>query len=224
MSKGHVFLIDDDHGVRAVLADLLRFAGYEVTIWESAEVFLSQIPMLAPAVVLTDMRMAGMSGLEMHIELTRRGRRFPVIYLSGESTVPQTVQAMKLGAFDFLTKPVSREQLLGVVAAGIEHDRLEMQTVLRQARFKQAQEHLSPRERQVHDLLVRGYSNREIMEALGISLPTAKQYESEVMRKLGMRSLAELMAFSKDPEDDVAAQSQKSALSNLPEAPQPRGP
>jgi FixJ family two-component response regulator len=200
MSPGHVFLIDDDHGVRAALSDLLRFAGYELSAWETAEQFLNEMPLHAPAVVLTDMRMPGLSGVEMHVELARRGRNFPVIYLSGESTVPQTVHAMKLGAFDFLTKPFSREQLLTVVASAMEQDRIAMQAVLRRARFNQAQTELSPRERQVHDLLVKGFSNREVMDALGISLPTAKQYKSEVMRKLGVRSLSELMAFARESD------------------------
>jgi two-component system response regulator FixJ len=194
MSQGHVFLIEDDHGLRASLRDLLGFAGYQVRVWEDAASFLNELPAVAPAVVVTDMRMPGLSGVEMHAELTRRGRVFPVIYLSGESTVPQTVQAMKLGAFDFLTKPFSREQLLGTVAAALEHDRIAMHSLIRKAKFEEALAHLSPRERQVHALLLKGYGNRELIEALGISLPTAKQYKAEVMRKLGARSLAELMA------------------------------
>jgi FixJ family two-component response regulator len=203
MATGHVFLIDDDHGLRASIRDLLSFAGYCVQAWENARSFLDALPMIAPAVVLTDMRMPGLSGVEMHAELVRRGRAFPVIYLSGESTVPQTVQAMKLGAFDFLTKPFSREQLLGVVAAALEHDRIAMQSLIRKAQFDEARAHLSPRERQVHSLLIKGYSNSELVDALGISLPTAKQYKAEVMRKLGARSLADLIALA-HPSDASA--------------------
>lgn len=83
MSPGHVFLIDDDHGLRSSISDLLRFAGYQVRVWEDATRFLADVPMVAPAVVLTDMRMPEMTGVEMHAELMRRGRVFPVIYLSG---------------------------------------------------------------------------------------------------------------------------------------------
>ena len=196
MSKGHVLLIDDDHGVRQALGDLLTFAGYQVTSWDNARQFLDELPLAAPAMVLTDMRMPQMSGIEMHEQLRALGRSFPVVYLSGESTVPQTVKAMKLGAFDFLTKPFGREQLLTVVAAAIEHDRAAVHALTRRAQFDTTRRRLSPRERQVHELLLKGFGNKEIMEALSISLPTAKQYKAEVMRKLGVRSLAELIAFS----------------------------
>ena len=196
MSCGFVFLIDDDDGVRNTLYDLLSFAGYQVRCWSDARTFLEQVPNVAPAVLLTDMRMPGLTGVELHDELVRRGRTIPVVYLSGESTVPQTVRAMKLGAFDFLLKPFSREELLRVVAAALEADRLALQNVIRKARNDQAQASLSPRERQVHGLLLKGYSNAEIVSELGVSLPTAKQYKAEVMRKLGVKSLAELISRS----------------------------
>ena len=137
-----------------------------------------------------------MSGVELHEELKQRGHAFPVIYISGESTVPQTIRAMKQGAFDFLVKPFGRDELLKAVAAAMERHRQQMQETIRIARAKAARLSLSPRELQVHDLLLKGFGNREIMDALSISLPTAKQYKSEVMRKLGARSLSELIAFS----------------------------
>jgi FixJ family two-component response regulator len=196
MFLGHVFLIEDDPGMRATLTDLLQFAGYQVRSWDNANEFLSELPVSAPAVILTDMRMPGLSGVEMHAELLQRGRSFPVIYLSGESTVPQTIKAMKLGAFDFLTKPFSREELLSVVASALERDRMALQALVHKARNDQALASLSPRERQVHDLLLKGFGNAQILQELGVSLPTAKQYKAEVMRKLGVRSLAELIARS----------------------------
>lgn len=196
-SLGHVFLVDDDDGLRESIAELLRSVGYKVQSWQSATDFLEAFPRVVPAVLVTDMRMPGMSGVELHAELIRLGRTVPVVYISGESTVPQSIRAMKQGAFDFLVKPFGREELLRAVAGSLEKDRRQMNDFIRSARFEQARAHLSPREAQVHDLLLKGFGNREIVEALGISIPTAKQYKSEVMRKMGVRSLAELISLGR---------------------------
>ncbi len=193
---GHVYVIEDDDRLRNSIGDLLNFAGYQVHTWREPADFLNQLPQTAPAVVVTDMRMPGLSGVELHTELLQRGRSMPVVYISGESSVPQSIAAMKLGALDFLIKPFTREELLKAVATGIEKDRQQMHQLIEQARFAAALGHLTPREREVHQLLCRGYSNGEIVEALAISLPTAKQYKSMVMRKLGVRSLSQLLQLS----------------------------
>ena len=192
----YVFLVDDDDALRDGIADLLRVVGYRVYTWPDGAAFLADIPRVAPAVLITDMRMPGLSGVELHAELLRLGRLLPVIYISGESTVAQSIQAMKQGAVEFLIKPFGREELLRAVAASLEKDRQQMQHLIKAARAAQARAQLSPREVQVHELMLKGYNNREIMDALQISLPTAKQYKSEVMRKLGARSLSELIALS----------------------------
>lgn len=196
MEKNHVFVIDDDDGLRNSVGDLLAFAGYSVRTWREPEKFLSELPQVAPAVVVTDMRMPGLSGLYLHQALLERGRSMPVIYISGESSVHQSISAMKLGAMDFLVKPFTREDLLKAVATGIEKDRHQMRQLIEQARFDTALTHLTPREREVYQLLCKGYGNVEIVDALGISLPTAKQYKSMVMRKLGVRSLSQLLQLS----------------------------
>lgn len=196
MQSGHVDVVEDDDSLRNSITDLLSFAGYRVRAWRDAESFLDNLPQTAPAVVITDMRMPGRSGVELHTELVERGRMMPVIYISGESSVPQSIAAMKLGALDFLVKPFSREDLFRAVAAGIEKDRNQMRQMIEQARFDESLAHLAPREREVMDLLVRGFSNTEVVEQLKISLPTAKQYKSQIMRKLGVRSLSELMKLS----------------------------
>jgi len=193
MYTGHVDVIEDDDSLRNSIIDLLGFAGYRVRAWRNAESFLDNLPQTAPAVVVTDMRMPGCSGVEMHAELIARGRSMPVIYISGESSVNQSIAAMKLGALDFLVKPFSREDLLKAVAVALEKDRKQMQKMIEQARFDHALTHLSPREREVLKLLLKGFSNAEIVDALKISLPTAKQYKSQIMRKLNVRSLSELM-------------------------------
>lgn len=196
MYAGHVFIVEDDDSVRNSLADLLGFAGFQVRAWPQAKAFLDELPTAAPAVVVTDMRMPGMSGIELHEALIARGRLMPVVYISGESTLPQGIRAMKLGAQDFLVKPFTREAILTAVAAAMEKDRIQMQRMIDQARFDEAMTHLAPREREVLELLVKGYSNQEIMDELLISLPTTKQYKSQLMRKLGARSLSELMKLS----------------------------
>lgn len=193
MQTGHVDVVEDDDSLRNTIQDLLKFAGYQVRAWREAESFLNNLPQTAPAVVVTDMRMPGMSGLDLHNALLERGRVMPLVYISGESSVQQSIAAMKLGALEFLVKPFSREDLLRAVAAGLEKDRQQMRLMIEQARFNESMAHLAPREREVMDLLVKGFSNAEIMDALKISLPTAKQYKSQLMRKLGVRSLSELM-------------------------------
>jgi two-component system response regulator FixJ len=196
MHAGHVYLVEDDDSVRHSLQDLLGFAGFQVRAWPHAQGFLDDLPKAAPAVVVTDMRMPGMNGTELHEALIERGRNMPVVYISGESSLAQGIRAMKLGAQDFLVKPFTREAILKAVAAAIERDRIQMQRLIDQARFDEALTHLAPRERQVLELLIKGYRNQEIMNELQISLPTAKQYKSQLMRKLGARSLSEIVKLS----------------------------
>ena len=197
MPTGTVYIIDDDPALLANISALVRFAGYEVRCWGDPKAFLADIPNDAPAVLITDMHMPGASGIDVHKELTTRGRRLPVIYISGRSTARDAVGAMKLDAQDFLVKPFSREELLAAVGAAIERDRRAMHEIIEKARVREALAHLSPREREVRELLLQGYGNGEIVEALGISLETAKQYKSEVMRKMGARSLSQFMAINR---------------------------
>lgn len=203
MLNGHVDVVEDDDSIRDTISELLKFAGYRVRTWRDAESFLDNLPQTAPAVVVTDMRMPGLTGLQMHSSLVERGRSMPVVYISGDTTVPETISAMKLGAIDFLVKPFSREDLLKAVAAAMEKDRSQMRQMIEQARFDEALTHLAPREREVLQLLNQGFNNAEIMDALNISLPTTKQYKSTVMRKLGARSLSELMKLSANLRTDA---------------------
>ncbi|WP_143070644.1 response regulator transcription factor, partial [Polynucleobacter sp. QLW-P1DATA-2] len=151
---------------------------------------------LAPAVLITDMRMPKQSGVELQSELISKGHKIPIIFISGESSDEQIIAALKSGAVDFLLKPFSREALLGAVAKAIEQDAIAMQDLIRKAQLSEALKTLSPRERQVFELLAKGYGNKELVNALGISLPTVKEYKSEVMYKLRLRSLAELISLN----------------------------
>ena len=191
----HIFLIDDDESMRKVLAGMLTFLGYQVHVYESAIEFLKVSMQAAPAVIITDMRMPDMNGVELQAELLNRGRQIPIIFISGESTVPQTISAMKQGAIEFLVKPFERDQLLSAVVRGLEQDAKFMHSFISQAHFELQLKDLAPREREVFELLAIGFNNAQIQEKLQISLPTTKQYKSEVMRKLNLSSLAHLIAL-----------------------------
>ena len=191
----HIFLIDDDESMRTVLKGMLEFLGFQVHVYASAIEFLKVSMQAAPAVIITDMQMPDMSGVELQAELLKRGRQIPIIFISGESTLPQTISAMKQGAIEFLLKPFERDQLLSAVVRGLEQDVAYMRSYVVQTTLAEGLKGLSPREREVFELLAVGFNNLQIQEKLNISLPTAKQYKSEVMRKLNLSSLAHLMAL-----------------------------
>jgi FixJ family two-component response regulator len=191
----HIFLIDDDESMRTVLKGMLEFLGFQVHVYASAIEFLKVSMQAAPAVIITDMQMPDMSGVELQAELLKRGRQIPIIFISGESTLPQTISAMKQGAIEFLLKPFERDQLLSAVVRGLEQDVAYMRSYVVQTTLAEGLKGLSPREREVFELLAIGFNNLQIQEKLNISLPTAKQYKSEVMRKLNLSSLAHLIAL-----------------------------
>jgi two-component system, LuxR family, response regulator FixJ len=193
----HIFLIDDDESMRTVLKGMLEFLGFQVYVYASAIEFLKVSMKAAPAVIITDMQMPDMSGVELQTELLKRGRQIPIIFISGESTLPETISALKQGAIEFLLKPFERDQLLSAVARGLEQDAAYMRSYLDQAVLEEGLKALSRREREVFELLAIGFNNSQIQEKLQISLPTAKQYKAEVMRKLNLNSLAHLIALKK---------------------------
>jgi len=193
LSSQHVYLIDDDDSVRESLEGMFKFLGYRVRAYSSAVDFLNGTIHAAPAVIVADMCMPEISGVELQSELIARGRHVPIIFISGKTTVSQGILAMKQGAIEFLLKPFERDQLLGAVIRGLELDAKNMKSLLKKGLINEGLKSLSPREQETFELLAQGYSNAQIMDELGISLPTAKQYKSEVMRKLNLRSLSELI-------------------------------
>ena len=126
----HIFLIDDDESMRTVLKGMLEFLGFQVYVYASAIEFLKVSMKAAPAVIITDMQMPDMSGVELQAELLKRGRQIPIIFISGESTLPETISAMKQGAIEFLLKPFERDQLLSAVVRGLEQDVAYMRSYL----------------------------------------------------------------------------------------------
>lgn len=189
---GFVFIVEDDDSVRHSIASVLRREGYSIHSWPNAEAFLQEAPEERPAVLITDMRLPGIVGVDLHTELMMRGNPIPVVYISGESTVEQSIQAMKQGAIDFLVKPFGRAELLHAVSTAMKTGREETLERQRQLRFNTAREKLTPREAEVHELMLRGYGNKEIAESLGISLPTVKQHKTAVMKKFNAQTLADI--------------------------------
>jgi len=194
--KKHVFLVEDDQALRLDLIDALQFAGYSVHAFGDSDQFLQEFKPLVPAVLITDMRMPNKTGIQLQEELLSKGYQLPVIFISGESTDRQIVQAFQNGAFDFILKPFGREALFSAVAKAMEKDTIAMNDHIRKAQLAEGLKGLSPRERQVFELMAKGYGNKELVEALGVSLPTVKEYKSEMMYKLRLRSLSELIALN----------------------------
>ncbi len=192
----HVFIVEDDDDLRSVLERALVFWGYTVFSYSDPDHFLREFQPLVPAVLVTDMRMPNKTGVQLQAELMEKGHKMPMIFISGESSDEQIVKAFKNGAFDFLLKPFSREVFLSVVAKAMEADTVAMQGLMRKTQLTEALKTLSPRELQVFNLLAKGYGNKELVNELGISLSTVKEYKSEVMYKLRLRSLAELISMA----------------------------
>ena len=184
-----IFLIEDDHSQRESIQSFLGFKGYDIQSFKSAEEFLGLPQIPRPSILITDMRLPHSSGVELHKQLTKLGLDIPIIFISGESSIQQSIDAMKQGAIDFLVKPFDIKDLTNAVEKAIY---IELKKVNLMALLK----NLSPRENQLYELLLQGLNNSELMGKMNISLPTVKQYKSEVMRKLGTKSLSELINLS----------------------------
>jgi len=184
-----IFLIEDDPSQRKSIESLLEFKGLIVESFKNANDLLSYHDITRPSVLISDMRLPDLSGIELYKALINKGENIPIIFISGESSIQQSIDAMKQGAIEFLVKPFDINDLTNAIekATRIEHKRVNLKTLLK---------NLSPREKQVFDLLIQGLNNSELMKKINVSLPTAKQYKSEVMRKLGVKSLSELMNLS----------------------------
>jgi two-component system response regulator FixJ len=191
-----VHVIDDDEAVRESLAFLLDTADVRVRTYESATAFLDASPVIDGGCVITDVRMPDMDGLELLRRLRMRGVTSPVIVITGHGDVPLAVEAMKLGASDFLEKPFDDEVLLAAVKAALERTRESGEREAFQAAILERLATLSPRERQVLDGLVAGQPNKTIAFDLGISPRTVEIYRANVMTKMQATSLSDLVRMS----------------------------
>ena len=180
---GHIYLVDDDPDVRFYLGDLLRQLGYTVATYEDASVFFQQALDLSPAVVLMDMRMPGLSGVQAQQRLAEIGRHTPVVFISGESQPQEIIDAMKGGAVDFLIKPFNRDQLVAAVEKALKHDAAQRDAFVRLAKVRRLFHTLTEREKEVFFLLLGGYSNISIGDRTGVQAGTAKKHRAAVYEK-----------------------------------------
>jgi len=187
----NIFLIDDDEPMRNSISKMLNIYGYRVNAYSSPAKFLSSPILESQSVVITDMVFPGLSGLDIQLELQNKGLNLPIIFISGDSSVSQSIKAMKQGAVDFLVKPFDSADLISAVDQAFELLACETKKIA----LREALKVLSPRERETFGLLALGFNNQEIQDKLNISLPTAKQYKSEVMRKLNFDSFSQLLEF-----------------------------
>lgn len=192
---GHVYVVDDDTAVRNAVARGLAQQGYDVHRFPDAQQFLEGAFIFRPAVLVVDMKMPGMTGVDMQAQLAGKGWDMPVVFISGESSVAQSITAMKQGAIEFLSKPFDLDQLIAVVSQGIAQDARRLFAIVKRKECERQLAVLKPRELETFYLLAKGYAYRELMQSMGISLPTAKQYRTAVMKKLQLASLAQLMDF-----------------------------
>jgi two-component system response regulator FixJ len=188
-----VHIIDDDDAVRDSLALLLGSAGFAVQTYDSAVAFLAVAPGLTAGCVLTDVRMPDVDGLALQGRLNEAGTPLPVIVMTGHGDVPIAVAALKAGAVDFLEKPFDDERLIAAVRAALDSSRAAQRHAAAMADFAARLASLTPREREVLDLLVVGNPNKTIAYDLGTSPRTVEVHRARVMEKMGAHNLAELV-------------------------------
>jgi RNA polymerase sigma factor (sigma-70 family) len=192
-----VHVVDDDASFRTAMERRLTRAGYEVATYPSAQNLLDRLPSESvPGCILLDVRIPGLSGPELQERLIELGSTLPIIFLTGHTDIPTTVRAIRAGAEDFLTKPVSSDDLLQAIERALAHHELArgLKTELDMVRAHLAA--LTPRERQVFELVIRGKQNKQIANALGCTERTVKAHRHSVMEKMQAHSLAELVSLA----------------------------
>jgi two-component system, LuxR family, response regulator FixJ len=205
MPEPTVYIVDDDEAVRRGLSALLSAKGYKVETFASAEAFLAHAPAPPPACLLADIRMPGMSGLELQQQLNLRGAVIPVIFMTGHGDIPMAVEAMQHGAFDFLQKPFRDQDLLDRIQRAIAKDGELRKSLGEHARIKTHLDSLTPREREVLDLMTKGKQNKVIAQDLSVSPRTIEIHRARVMEKMNAQSVAELVRMMLDLDHAASA-------------------
>lgn len=193
LSAATVYVVDDDDGMRRALSLLLNTVGYKTAAFASPKDFLEKFQSDTAGCLILDIRMPGMSGLELQQHLNRMGSMLPVIFITGHGDVPMAVQAMKEGAFEFVQKPFRDQDLLDRINHALEQDKENRSTLARHADVLHRIESLTPREKQVMDMVVDGAANKVIAIDLGLSERTVEIHRAKVMEKMGARSVAHLV-------------------------------
>lgn len=194
-----VHVVDDDESMRVALERLLCAAGYTVRTYASAGDFLLRTA-TGPGCIVLDLRMPGPDGMSLHQALVERGEALPAIFLTGHGDVETSVRAMKAGAVDFLTKPVKKEHLLGAVHLALERDRESRASRSRGRAIRELYETLSTKEREILVHVVNGSPNKVIARETGMAERTVKKHRSNLMEKLGVSTVADLVRLSQEIE------------------------
>ncbi|MBS0233078.1 MAG: response regulator transcription factor [Proteobacteria bacterium] len=188
-----VYVVDDDASVREALSSLFRSVGLQVEMFGAATEFLQKKIPDIPSCLVLDIRLPGVSGLDFQTQLAKSGIRMPVIFMTGHGDIPMSVRAMKAGAVDFLTKPFRDQDMLDAVFAALETDRKQLDSDHSIADLAAHYESLTPREKEVMAFVTKGLMNKQVAGEMGLSEITVKIHRGNVMRKMGVRSLADLV-------------------------------
>jgi FixJ family two-component response regulator len=199
-SSAMVFIVDDDEAVRGSLKLLLKSIGLPAQTYASAQEFLASFDPLRPGCLVLDIRMPGMSGLELQETLNARGALLPIIFITGHGDVPMAVEAMQRGAMDFLQKPFRDQDLLDRINKALEKDRAGRDLLGNLVRIRARMAELTPREREVLGRVTAGQANKVIAADLGLSQRTVEIYRAHVMEKMGANSLAHLVRMVVDAD------------------------
>jgi len=191
-----VFVVDDDPSVRRAIKRLVGSVGLQVELFGSAQEFLRSKRPDAPSCLVLDIRLPGISGLDFQRELALANIHIPIVFITAHGDIPMTVRAMKGGAVEFLTKPFRDQDLLDAIQVALERDRAKRQQEAEIGTLRQRWELLTPREREVLPLVVSGLLNKQIAGKIGTSETTVKVHRSQLMRKMGADSLAELVRLA----------------------------
>lgn len=188
-----VFVVDDDPSVRSSLTFLIGTVGLRVESFDSAEAFLHKKLPDRPGCLVLDVRLPGLSGLDLQRELAARNMYIPIVFVTGHGDIPMSVRAMKAGAVEFLTKPFRDQDLLDAIRAALERDRFRRDQEKELMELRQRSESLTPREQEVISMVVSGMLNKQIAGQLGTSENTVKVHRSRAMEKMKAQSLADLV-------------------------------
>jgi FixJ family two-component response regulator len=191
-----VYVIDDDAAVRTALSGLFRSVGLHVELFASATELLQRKLPETPSCLVLDIRLPGVSGLEFQGHLAKSGIEMPIIFMTGHGDIPMSVRAMKAGAIDFLTKPFRDQDMLDAVFAALEQDRKRWETDQTEASIRALYDTLTAREKEVMSLVTKGLMNKQIAGELGLSEITVKIHRGHVMRKMAVRTLADLVRIA----------------------------
>jgi FixJ family two-component response regulator len=198
-----VFIVDDDEAVRNSLRLLLKSVGLAASALSCAREFLDTYKPLQPGCLVLDVRMPGMSGLDLQQRLNLQGAVIPVIFITGHGDIPMAVEAMQAGAFDFLQKPFRDQQLVDCIQRALEKDRASRAELDERSRIRERLGSLTPREREVLALVTSGKPNKIMAADLGVSQRTVEIHRARVMEKMGAASLAQLVRMVMDVDEKV---------------------